>query len=66
MRNVLIGMLRTPGVDLVNRSRGYPMVWCGAILPLMHRRYFIHCDKTRTRPWYKAYEDLHTIDEKMT
>ena len=32
------------------------MVWCGAILPLMHRHWDIPYDKTRARLWHKAYE----------
>ena len=38
-------------------SRGYPMVWCGAILPPMHRHQHTLHDKTRTRVWHKAFED---------
>ena len=33
------------------------MVWCGAILPLMHRhQYLLFRHMTLTRPWHKAYE----------
>ena len=35
----------------------YPMVWCGAILPPMHRYQYTQYDKTHTRVWHKAYED---------
>ena len=38
------------------------MVWCGAILPHMHRHQYTQNDNTLTRVWHKAYEnDLQTI-----
>ena len=35
----------------------YPVVWCGAILPCIHRHRYTQYDKTLTRVWHKEYED---------
>ena len=32
----------------------YPMVWCGAIVPLMHRHQYTQYDETRTRSWHET------------
>ena len=37
-------------------SFDYPMVWCGAIMPLMHRRQYTQYDKTPIRSWHKTDE----------
>ena len=41
----------------VPEGHAYPMVWCGAILPPMHRHRYTQYDNTLTRVWHEAYED---------
>ena len=45
------------GLVVSLETSGYPLVWCGVILPPMHRHRCTQYNNTLTRVWHKAYED---------